>query len=256
VPDAPPPLALLHEDHDLVAVAKPAGEPVIAARGEPRSACLQKRLESRLRRRLWVVHRIDRDASGVVLFALNADAHRALSLAFEHHQVAKTYAAFVAGSVEPPRGRIEVPLHDARKGKTRPARPGEPGAQPSTTEYATRKRWAVIPRDVRLPGPEGSTVVSLLDVHPLTGRHHQIRVHLRSAGTPILFDPLYGRGLMPEALAGAPCARLALHARKIDVPDPRGGGRIVIEAPFAPDLAALVEWLDAHGHGEAVGFAP
>ena len=242
-----PPLALLHEDHDLVAVAKPAGEPVIAARGEPRSLCLQKRLESRLRRRLWVVHRIDRDASGVVLFALNADAHRALSLAFEHREVAKTYTAFVAGSVEPPRGRIEVPLHDARKGKTRPARPGEPGAQPSTTEYATRKRWPVIPRDSRPPGPEGSAeVVSLLDVHPLTGRHHQVRVHLRSAGTPILFDPLYGRGLMPEVLTGAPCARLALHARKIDVPAPRGGGRVVVEAPFPADLAALVEWLDEH----------
>jgi 23S rRNA-/tRNA-specific pseudouridylate synthase len=266
-----PPLVLLHEDHDLVAVAKPAGEPVIAARGEPRSLCLQKRLESRLRRRLWVVHRIDRDASGVVLFALNADAHRALSLAFEHRQVAKSYAAFVSGSVEPPRGRIEVPLHAARKGKTRPARPGEAGALASATEYATRKRWTVIPRDVRLPGPEGSagvadpsphgrdgaarddSVVSLLEVHPLTGRHHQIRVHLRSAGAPILFDPLYGRGLMPEALAGAPCARLALHARRIDVPAPRGAGRLVVEAPFPADLAALVEWLDAEGRGVAIG---
>jgi 23S rRNA-/tRNA-specific pseudouridylate synthase len=259
-----PPLDLLHEDHDLVAVAKPAGEPVIAARGEPRSLCLQKRLESRLRRRLWVVHRIDRDASGVVLFALNADAHRALSLAFEHRQVAKSYAAFVAGSIEPSRGRIEVPLHGARKGKARPARPGEPGALPSTTEYATRKRWSVIPRDFRQPGPEGSAenadpsshgragapqddraVVSLLEVHPLTGRHHQIRVHLRSAGTPILFDPLYGRGLTPEGLAGAPCTRLALHARKIDVPAPRGGRRVVVEAPLPADLQALVEWLDA-----------
>jgi 23S rRNA-/tRNA-specific pseudouridylate synthase len=90
-------------------------------------------------------------------------------------------------------------------------------------------------------------------VHPLTGRHHQIRVHLRSAGAPILFDPLYGRGLMPEALAGAPCARLALHARRIDVPAPRGAGRVVVEAPFPADLAALVEWLDAEGRGVAVG---
>jgi RluA family pseudouridine synthase len=229
VSEPSPPLTLLHEDHDLVAVAKPPGEPVIAARGEPRSLCLQKRLESRLRRRLWVVHRIDRDASGVVLFALNADAHRALSLAFEHREVAKSYAAFVAGSIEPPRGRIEVPLHGARKGKARPARPGEPGALPSTTEYATRKRWSV---------------VSLLEVHPLTGRHHQIRVDLRSAGTPILFDPLYGRGLIPEALAGAPCARLALHAQRIDVPTPRGGGRVVVEAPLAEDLTALEAWLD------------
>ena len=95
--------------------------------------------------------------------------------------------------------------------------------------------------------------VSLLDAHPVTGRHHQIRVHLRSAGAPILFDPLYGKGLTPEALAGAPCARLALHSRRIDLPSPRGGGRVVVEAPLAPDLAALVEWLDARGHGQTVG---
>ena len=236
MPDAPPPLVLLHEDHDLVAVDKPAGEPVIAARGEPRSACLQKRLESHLRRRLWVVHRIDRDASGVVVFALNADAHRELSLAFEHRQVVKTYAAFVGGSVEPPRGRLEVPLHAARKGKARPALPGEAGAQPATTEYATRKLWTL-----------GATTVSLVEAHPLTGRHHQIRVHLRSAGTPILFDRLYGRGLMPDALAGAPCGRLALHARRIDVPAPRGRGRVVVESPLALDLVALEEWLDGQG---------
>jgi RluA family pseudouridine synthase len=233
---------LLREDHDLVAVAKPPGEPVIAARGEPRSLCLQKRLERELGRRLWVVHRIDRDASGVVLFARNADAHRALSLAFEHRQVVKTYTAFVVGSIEPPHGRIDAPLHPARKGKARPARPDEEGAQPSVTEYATRKRWSL-----------GGATVSLLEAHPLTGRHHQIRVHLRSRGTPILFDPLYGRAPVPEALAGAPCARLALHARRIDVPAPRGGGRVVVEAPLAPDLAALAEWLDAQGHGAAVG---
>jgi RluA family pseudouridine synthase len=239
VAEASPPPALLLEDADVVAVDKPSGEPVIAARGEPRSLCLQKRLESRLRRRLWVVHRIDRDASGVVLFASNADAHRALSLAFEHRQVVKTYVAFVAGAIEPPRGRIDVPLHPARKGKARPALPGEPGAQPSVTEYATKKAW-------RLPQepPRSSGVVSLLHVHPLTGRHHQIRVHLRSLGAPILFDPLYGRGVMANDLAAAPCARLALHARRIDVPAPRGGGRLVVEAPLAGDLTALEEWLD------------
>jgi RluA family pseudouridine synthase len=234
VPEALPPLALLHEDDDVVAVAKPPGQAVIAARGEPCSLCLQKELESRLRRRLWVVHRIDRDASGVVLFALNAEAHRELSLAFEHRQVVKTYAAFVAGALEPPRGRIEAPLHTARRGKARPAVAGEPGAQPSSTEYVTRRTWPF---------------VSLLEVHPLTGRHHQIRVHLRSAGAPILFDPLYGRGRMPEALAGAPCGRLALHARRIDVPAPRGGGRLVVETSLAEDLVALKEWLDSLSEG-------
>jgi tRNA pseudouridine32 synthase/23S rRNA pseudouridine746 synthase len=242
VPETLPPLVLLHEDHDLVAVAKPAGEPVIPARGESARDCVQRRLERQVGGRLWVVHRIDRDASGVVVFARNADAHRELSLAFEHRQVVKAYAAFVAGSIEPPRGRLDVALHPARKGKTRPALPGERGAQPSQTEYSTRRRWTL-----------AGSLISLLEAHPLTGRHHQIRVHLRSAGTPILFDPLYGRGLMPEALGGAPCARLALHARRIDVPAPRDGGRVVVEAPFPPDLAALVEWLDGRGEGETVG---
>jgi RluA family pseudouridine synthase len=233
---------LLHEDRDLVAVAKPPGEPVIPARGESARDCVERRLERQLGRRLWVVHRIDRDASGVVVFALNADAHRALSLSFEHRRVTKAYAAFVAGRIEPPRGRLDVPLHGARKGKTRPARAGEPGAQPAETEYATRKRWSI-----------AASTVSLLDAHPVTGRHHQIRVHLRSAGTPILFDRLYGRGLMPETLGAAPCARLALHARRIDFPAPRGEGRVVVEAPLPPDLEALARWLDASGRGEPVG---
>jgi len=228
----PQPLALLHDDRDVVAVAKPSGEPVIAARREPPEACLQKRLERELGCRLFVVHRIDRDASGVVVFAKNADAHRALSLAFEHRQVAKAYAAFVAGAIEPPRGRLDLALHSARRGKTRPARPGEPGAQPAVTDYDTRERWAL-----------GTATVSLLEACPLTGRHHQIRVHLRSAGAPILFDPLYARGLVPEALAQAPCARLALHASRIELPMPGGDGRLSVEAPLAPDLAALEAWL-------------
>ena len=221
-----------------MAVAKPAGQAVIAARGEPPSLSLQKQVESRLRRRVWVVHRIDRDASGVVLFARNADAHRELSLAFEHRQVVKTYVAFVAGCVDPPQGRIEAPLHAARRGKARPAVPGEPGALSSVTEYATRKTWSA---------------ASLLEVHPVTGRHHQIRVHLRSREAPILFDPLYGRGLIRTALGGAPCGRLALHSRRIDVPRPGGGGRLVVEAPLAEDLAALNEWLDGAFTADATG---
>ena len=70
----------------------------------------------------------------------------------------------------------------------------------------------------------------------------------RSSSTPST-----ARGLTPEALAGAPCARLALHARRIDLPAPRGEGRLVIEAPLAPDLAALAEWLDARGQGQPSG---
>jgi RluA family pseudouridine synthase len=228
---------VLYEDGSLVAVAKPAGEPVIAARGEPPAACVQKRLERQLGRRIFVVHRIDRDASGVLLFALDAAAHRAASLAFEHRRVEKRYLAFVAGVLEPAEGRLDLPLHAARKGKTRPARPDEPGAQAAVTDYATRRSWRL-----------GESSVTLVEARPQTGRHHQLRVHLRSAETPILFDPLYGRGRMPEPLAASPCARLALHAERLEL-ETDHAGRIAVTAPLAADLEALVAWLDAHAEG-------
>jgi 23S rRNA-/tRNA-specific pseudouridylate synthase len=222
---------VLLEGEGLLAAVKAPGVAMIAARGEPPEACLQRRLEERLGQRLFVVHRIDRAASGVVLFATAAAPHRELSLAFEHRRVRKTYLAFVAGTLAQAAGRLDLPLRAARKGKTRPAAPGEAG-RASVTEYRTRKTWSL--------GPEQ---VSLLELQPLTGRHHQLRVHLRSADSPILFDPLYGLGRMPAALAGAPCARLALHALRLDVPAPRGAGRVVVESPLAADLVALEDWL-------------
>jgi RluA family pseudouridine synthase len=227
-------LVVLHEDRDVVAVDKPAGLPVIPARSEDAAACLQHRLERQIGRRLWVVHRIDRDASGVVLFARNAEAHRALSLAFENRLMHKSYVAIVAGRLSPLAGRIEAALHAARKGKTRPAQPGEPGAQAAATDYATDRTWTIAGEDV-----------TRVTARPLTGRHHQIRVHLRFAGAPILFDPLYGRGFGPKDLASSPASRLALHAARVDAPAPSSDGRLVVECPLPPDLAALVEWLDA-----------
>jgi RluA family pseudouridine synthase len=233
VSDLAVPIVILHDDGSLVAVDKPAGLPVIAARGESLEACAQKQLERQLGRRVFVVHRIDRDTSGVVLFALDAEAHRAASLAFEHRRVQKHYLAFVAGALEPAEGRIELALHPARRGKTRPARPGEPGAQAALTDYATRRLWLL-----------GTNRVSLVAARPHTGRHHQLRVHFRSAGTPILFDPLYGKGRMPEALASSPCARLALHAERLEL-ERDGVAALDVVAPLAADLVALGEWLDS-----------
>jgi len=232
--DSRVPLPLLHDDDDLVAVSKPPGEPVIAERAGPPEACLRRRLESQLGRRLWVVHRIDRDASGVVVFARNAEAHRTLSLSFEHRQVAKTYVAFAGGELEREHGTIDVGLHSARKGKARPARPDEPGSREASTAYAVEKSWR-----------REDAAVSLLEVRPRTGRHHQIRVHLRSVGAPLLFDPLYGKGLLPPGLDEAPARRLALHALRLELPSPGDAdNRLVLEAPLAEDLQQLRGWLD------------
>jgi RluA family pseudouridine synthase len=238
------PLVLLHVDKDVVAVDKPAGVATIPARGEDPDASLRRRLERQLGRRLWVVHRIDREASGVVAFAPSAAAHRRLSLAFERREVRKSYVAFVAGRLSPLAGRLDVALHTARKGKMRPAQPGEPGALTSVTEYATEQVWVLA----------GGEEVSRVTASPLTGRHHQIRVHLRSASAPLLFDRLYGAG-RSTALSDAPAARLALHAARLDLPVPSSESRLVVEAPLAPDLLALVAWLETNGRPGGVSLA-
>src|SRR5579871_2909049 len=197
---------LLLDNVDCLAVNKPAGMTVIPARGEPPEASLQHRLQAQLGARLWVVHRIDRDTSGVVLFARNAEAHRELSMAFEERRVEKTYLAFVAGDLRD--GTIDVPLHAARKGKARPARANEPGAREAITDVRVLCRWA-----------REEMHAALVEARPSTGRLHQIRVHLRYAGAPILFDPLYAPRAALEAFADAPCKRLALHAARVALPD-------------------------------------
>ncbi len=160
-------------------------------------------------------------------------------------QVEKYYLAFAAGTMPAPSGRIDMALHTARKGRTRPARPGEAGAREAVTDYRVLQIWAT----------RSHPDVSMLELRPRTGRHHQIRVHLRAIGAPILFDTVYGKQALRAAEGGfgrtstafdsAPCRRLALHAWRLVLP-PLGGrnGPLSLEAPLPPDLQALSEWLD------------
>lgn len=221
--DAP----LLYEDADLIAVAKPAGALVIPGRTADGPVALRHQLEAARGAPLWVVHRIDQDTSGVVVFAKTAAAHRALCAAFEARTVAKTYVALAFGDL-PGARTIELPLTDARRGKARPAAPGEPG-KAARTDLTAQRRWRL---------PDG--VVTLVEARPLTGRHHQIRVHLRALEAPIVGDPLYGKRTLRGAFAGAPPLRLALHAARLALPD-----RPPIDAPLPDDLRALIAWLDA-----------
>lgn len=221
--DAP----LLYEDADLIAVAKPAGALVIPGRTADAPPALRQQLEAARAAPLWVVHRIDQDTSGVVVFAKTAAAHRALCAAFEARTVRKTYVALAFGDL-PGERTIALPLTDARRGKARPAAPGEPG-KPARTDVTAQRRW-------RLP----AGAVTLVEARPLTGRHHQIRVHLRALEAPIVGDPLYGKRTLRGAFAGAPPLRLALHAARLALPD-----RPPIDAPLPDDLRALIAWLDA-----------
>ena len=232
---------ILDANDGIVAVNKPAGVTVVPAPDVPADACLRAIVERQVGARLWVVHRLDRDVSGVVVFARTAEAHREICLAFEQRDVRKIYLAFTAGVPDPREGLIDAPLHAARKGKSRPARPGEPGAQAAATGYLVRKRWEL----------DGSRV-ALVDARPQTGRHHQIRVHLRSIGAPILFDEVYGRSLSPDACDEAPCDRIALHASRLVLPQP-DGSRLTVDAPLPADLTALLNWLDGGWRAAGAG---
>ena len=219
---------ILVESPGWLAVDKPPGATVVPARGEDPERSLWRTLERSRGERLWVVHRIDRNTSGVVLFARDAPTHRALSSAFEGREVRKRYLGVTRGIPEPLSGTIDIALHAARKGKMRPAAPGEAGALIAATDYGVYRRWDTT------EGP-----VALVEIRPRTGRQHQIRVHLRAIGTPLLVDPLYGG---PQAALGM--ERLALHAAALSFPDPVTGTDVTVEAPLAPDLRALLERLD------------
>ncbi|MGE0363144.1 MAG: RluA family pseudouridine synthase [Vicinamibacterales bacterium] len=229
-----PPIPLLYEDDALVVVDKPAGLPVIAAPDWPAADTVQARVAAQLGSRLWVVHRLDRETSGALAFARTADAHRLLSMAFEGRDVAKTYRALTSGCPTPGHGTIDVPLHAARRGRSRPARPDEPGSRDATTVYRVLAAWRA-----------GADTAALVEASPRTGRQHQIRVHLRAIGAPILADPVYGRATAGLA-ARIGLGRLALHACVLDLPHPSGGRRVQVTAPWPADLEAAGRWLDAH----------
>ncbi len=199
---------LLHVDEQLLVVDKPAGIAVIPGREESLAHSLRGQLQVLLDQPLWVVHRIDRDTSGVVVFARDAGTHRWLNTQFEHQHVRKTYWALAYGTVVE-HGHCSVPLHSARRGKMRPALPNEVGALAAHTEFRRLRLW---------PGP---STFSELEISPRSGRQHQIRVHLRALGHPLLGDPLYASSTLHPQAPVPP--RLALHAWQLQLEHPRSG---------------------------------
>jgi RluA family pseudouridine synthase len=224
-------LRVLHEGAGLLVVAKPAGVLVIPGRGEG-GPSLREQLEQQLHRKIFVVHRLDRDTSGVLVFALDAERHRALSQAFEAGQVRKRYRALVQGRVDDPQ-MVDAALVPARKGRMRVARPGEQG-KPSRT---------------RIRPVESFERASLVEAEPLTGRTHQIRVHLLALGHPLLVDHQYGRAepLTEKDLGGSGdavvLARTPLHAARLEWPALPGVEPHAFEAPLPEDMSRTLEHL-------------
>ncbi|RBI71566.1 RNA pseudouridine synthase [Roseovarius sp. TE539] len=210
---APPadPLEILHEDHEILVVNKPAGLLSVPGRGEHLADCLLSRVQTAFPQAL-LVHRLDRDTSGVMVFALSPHAQRHLGLQFEKRGVKKTYVARLEGHLEPRRGIVDLPLIVDWPNRPRQKVCHETG-KPALTDWRVQRHDA------------GETRVRLM---PQTGRSHQLRVHMQAIGHPILGDPFYARG------AARAHPRLMLHSEELRLRHPDGGAgqRFRAGAPF------------------------
>lgn len=230
---------ILYQDEALVVVAKPTGVLSIPDRFDPGKPNMHDALAARFPR-VWTVHRIDRETSGAIVFALDEDAHRSLSLQFERRTVEKTYLALVEGVPLPDSGVIEQPIGP---------HPGKPGQM----TIMRRGKYALTKYRVQ----EAFRGYALVEATILTGRTHQVRIHLASIGHPLVADPLYGRSEalflsqikskgfhMGKLQEETPLIhRTALHAWRIAFDHPRSDERITVEAPLPKDLKAALNQL-------------
>lgn len=249
VVDVPPPrdevrhaelaasLDVLHEDEDLIAIAKPAGL-VVHPVGKTRVNTLIQALHWRFRRGASpgapdvvpkICHRLDKDTSGVLVIAKDDRARMRIQEIFERREIEKEYVAVVAGVARDDEGTIDRPIGLNPRGKVRMEMCVREDGAPSRTRFSVLERFA------------DATLVRF-DLE--TGRQHQIRVHAASIGHPVLLDPIYGPwspgARWPEE--GEPLlARHALHARRLALPHPRTGARLELSAPIPVDMAAVIE---------------
>ena len=190
-------LSVLYDDKYLIAINKEKGISVIPGRGENNGPPLVKIVEQSINCKLYVVHRLDKETSGVILFAKDSSTHRQLSIQFEKKQIKKQYFAIVMGRPES-EGIIDSPIYEFGSGRMGVDKRGKQ----SLTEFKVEEIFSK---------------TCLLIVYPATGRRHQIRVHLYSKGFPVLGDNVYGN---PRPVGGV--SRLMLHAQQICFTHPDG----------------------------------
>lgn len=232
------PLSVVYQDREILAIDKPPGMVVHPAPGSWSGTVVNALLHRGLiseaidEERPGIVHRLDKETSGVLLVARTARAHEALSRAFHDRRVKKTYLAIVLGVPRRAAGVLEWPV----------------GRHPHD-----RKRMSIHSRAGRIARTRYRTLevfgsLALLEVEPETGRTHQIRVHLAALGHPVLADPAYGSRsgrALPEGGPGREFPRQALHAAVLEVAHPASGERLTLRAPLAADMSELLDRLRA-----------
>lgn len=206
-------LDLIYCDEFLLAVSKPAGLLSVPGRGEDKLDSLSTRVQAEFPDVL-VSHRLDRDTSGLLLFPRGADMHRRVSLMFEQREMKKSYVALVMGRLAPAQGEVNLPLIVDWPNRPRQMVDAATG-KPSLT------RFQVLSYDA-------ASNITRVALEPITGRTHQLRVHMSASGHPILGDTLYGGN------ADGRAARLLLHAHTLDFRHPVSGQYIslISELPF------------------------
>jgi len=233
------PLAIIHEDQDLLLINKPAGLVIHPAAGNPSGTLVNALLHHCQDlsgiggvERPGIVHRLDKDTTGIMIVAKSDRAHLALSIAFRQHTIRKTYLAVCYGAPTTGDGVVDASIdrHPRNRKEMAVVREG----RPARTLYEVEERYAG---------------TSMLSCHPVTGRTHQIRVHMAHIGHAIIGDPLYAgrqwRNLSDPRIQSA-CRsfpRQALHARRIAFEHPVTKELVEFEAPFPPDLEELLQVL-------------
>ena len=227
------PLDIVFEDHDVIVLDKPAGLVVHPAPGHARGTLVNALLHHAPgisiagTNRPGIVHRLDKDTSGLMVVAKTDRAHAALVGQWANRTVRKGYVALASGLLEPDEGTIDAPI--GRDPVQRQRMAVTPKGRPAVTHFQVRERLAA---------------ATLLDVEIETGRTHQIRVHLAFIEHPIVGDPVYGRASPRRDEAWSP--RQFLHAARLgfQLPD---GRDVAFEAPLPPDLAAVLDQLRTKG---------
>ncbi|MGB2869287.1 MAG: RluA family pseudouridine synthase [Bacteroidota bacterium] len=222
------------EDDTLIVLCKPAHLLVLPDRYDQTLPNLQTLLRGELGT-IFTVHRIDKETSGLVLFAKTVEAHASLNQQFENRSVSKLYKAIVQGEPSEEHGEIDLPLSE----RNHRMRVDEKNGKESLTEFSVLERFHGY---------------ALIEARPRTGRMHQIRVHLKEIGLPILADPLYGDGEPFFLSAVKPnykveeeerplLSRTALHASSLRILHPISGQKMSFEAEIPKDMRTVLKYL-------------
>ena len=231
-------LPLLYRDDFLLVVDKPAGLLTVPSHPDAEEDTALARVQDYVRhltpRRPYVgvVHRIDKDTSGAVAFALSPTARQQLRALFREHRIQRRYSALVEGEPKEARGLVDLPIRNLYQAGRRAIARAEEDSLPALT------RWSVVTR---------FHDAALIDVELETGRQHQIRIHLAHVGMPILGDAVYGRGAGAARRPLPPASRQMLHARLLGFVHPVTGAQVRVESPLPDDFRRVLGALRGGG---------